>query len=108
MVMSTSALIGFCPIAVSRWRNAHKPAGALGPVGAVMPERVITKPPTAELKPNQTDQDTLPPYDVLDTILACLVEGELSVDEIEARGFARDEPAGVTVGAVDQERHGRT
>jgi NAD+ synthase len=46
-----------------RWRNANKPAGALGPDGAVMPERIITKPPSAELKPNQADQDTLPPYE---------------------------------------------
>jgi NAD+ synthase len=51
-----------------------------------MPERVITKPPTAELKPNQTDQDTLPPYAVLDDILECLVEQEKPVAEIVARG----------------------
>src|SRR5258706_556763 len=55
--------------ALSRWRNQQRPAGARGPVGRVMPERVITKPPTAELKPNQTDQDTLPPYEELDAIL---------------------------------------
>jgi NAD+ synthase len=51
-----------------------------------MPERVITKPPSAELKPNQTDQDTLPPYDVLDDILECLIEHEMRVREIVARG----------------------
>ena len=51
----------------------------LGPAGRVMPERVITKPPTAELKPNQTDQDTLPPYDELDDILECLIEHEMPV-----------------------------
>jgi len=73
--------------ALSRWRNAHRPEGALGPAGAVMPERVITKPPTAELKPNQTDQDTLPPYDVLDGILECLIEGELGVEGTVARGY---------------------
>ena len=72
--------------ALSRWRNENKPAGALGPDGAVMPERIITKPPSAELKPDQTDQDSLPPYEVLDDILAGLIEGELSVDEIVARG----------------------
>ncbi len=75
--------------ALARWRNAHRPAGALGPQGAVMPERVITKPPTAELKPNQTDQDTLPPYEVLDAILAGLVEGEQSVDALVAAGHDR-------------------
>jgi NAD+ synthase len=73
--------------ALCRWRNAHRPAGGLGPIGAVMPERVITKPPSAELKPNQTDQDTLPPYEILDAILARLVEGEASVAALEAEGF---------------------
>jgi NAD+ synthase len=72
--------------ALSRWRNDHRPVGLLGPHGPVMPERVITKPPTAELKPNQTDQDTLPPYAVLDDILECLVEQEKPVAEIVARG----------------------
>ena len=75
--------------ALARWRNAARPVGARGPAGAVMPERVITKPPSAELKPNQTDQDSLPPYDVLDAILAGLVEGEESVDALVARGFER-------------------
>jgi NAD+ synthase len=69
-----------------RWRNQSLPDGAKGPAGRVMPERVITKPPSAELKPNQTDQDTLPPYDKLDDILACLIEGEMRVEEIVARG----------------------
>ncbi len=54
-----------------------------------MPERVITKPPSAELKPNQTDQDSLPPYEVLDGILECLVEREMTVDEIAAKGYDR-------------------
>ena len=75
--------------ALSRWRNANHPLGALGPKGRVMPERVITKPPSAELKPNQTDQDSLPPYDVLDGILECLVEREMTVDEIAAKGYDR-------------------
>ena len=69
-----------------RWRNQVPPDGAKGPAGRVMPERVITKPPSAELKPNQTDQDTLPPYDKLDDILSCLIEGEMRVEEIVARG----------------------
>ncbi|MCP5366413.1 MAG: NAD+ synthase [Hyphomicrobiales bacterium] len=72
--------------ALARWRNGHRPAGALGPAGPVVPEAIITKPPTAELKPNQTDQDTLPPYDVLDDILHGLIEDEMSRTEIAARG----------------------
>jgi NAD+ synthase len=72
--------------ALSRWRNAHKPEGALGPEGRVMPERVIDKIPTAELRANQTDQDSLPPYEVLDDILHCLIELELGADDIVARG----------------------
>ena len=80
--------------ALSRWRNTHCPAGMLGPGGPVMPERVIVKPPTAELKPNQTDQDTLPPYDVLDAILEGLVEGELSVDALVAK-LADKSPLGL-------------
>ncbi|MEK7821181.1 MAG: NAD+ synthase [Pseudomonadota bacterium] len=73
-----------------RWRNAHRPEGALGPEGPVMPERVLTKAPSAELKPNQTDQDTLPPYEVLDAILECLIEGEQGVRETAAKGFDED------------------
>ena len=76
--------------ALSRWRNANRPKLALGPGGPVMPERVITKPPTAELRENQKDQDSLPPYDILDPILHGLVEEELSVADIVARGFDRD------------------
>jgi len=68
--------------ALSKWRNRNKPSGALGPDGPVMPERVITKPPTAELRPGQKDQDTLPPYSVLDPILEGLVDKEMSVKEV--------------------------
>ena len=75
--------------ALCRWRNAHVPPGALGPAGPVMPERVITKPPSAELKPGQTDQDSLPPYDELDGILLGLVEGEQSVDTLVGAGHDR-------------------
>ena len=75
--------------ALSRWRNQVQPEGALGPAGRVMPERVITKPPTAELKPDQTDQDTLPPYEVLDDILECLIEHEMRPEEIVAKGYER-------------------
>ncbi len=74
---------------LARWRNMQRPPGGLGPAGPVMPERVITKPPSAELKPNQTDQDTLPPYEALDAILAGLVEGERSVDEMVSAGHDR-------------------
>ena len=71
-----------------RWRNANRPAGGKGPTGVVIPERILTKAPTAELRENQKDQDSLPPYDVLDDILACLVEQEMAVPEIVARGHA--------------------
>jgi len=69
-----------------RWRNAHRPKNARGPDGAVMPERVITKPPTAELRPNQTDEASLGPYKKLDDILYCLIEKEMPVSQIVARG----------------------
>ena len=72
--------------ALSHWRNGARPEGGLGPTGVVIPERILTKAPTAELKPNQTDQDTLPPYADLDAILECLVEGEMTVDEVAAKG----------------------
>jgi NAD+ synthase len=72
--------------ALSRWRNAHRPPGALGPLGPVMPVRVIDKPPSAELRANQKDEDSLPPYPVLDDILECLVEGEMPVEDIIRRG----------------------
>jgi NAD+ synthase len=72
--------------ALSRWRNGHRPRGALGPEGLVMPVRVIDKPPSAELRANQKDEDSLPPYPTLDDILECLVEGEMPVEEIMRRG----------------------
>jgi NAD+ synthase len=71
---------------LARWRSMNVPQGALGPGGEVIPMRIITKPPSAELREDQTDQDSLPPYDVLDDILRSLVEGEEDVDEILARG----------------------
>src|SRR6185503_4363622 len=73
--------------ALSRWRNQFTPAGTLGPQGRVMPERVIDKPPSAELRANQKDEDSLPPYKVLDAILTHLVEDEMATDDIIARGF---------------------
>jgi NAD+ synthase len=73
---------------LARWRNAHVPKGGKGPAGLVIPENIIARPPTAELRENQTDQDSLPPYEVLDDILACLVEGEMPLAAIVARGHA--------------------
>jgi NAD+ synthase len=70
--------------ALSRWRNAHRPADALGPAGAVMPQRVIDKPPSAELRPDQKDEDSLPPYALLDAILAGLVDEEKGVADVAA------------------------
>ncbi len=72
--------------ALSRWRNTAVPLGALGPGGEVIPERIITKPPSAELRDDQKDEDSLPPYDVLDDILRGLVDAEEDVDDILARG----------------------
>ncbi|MCA8892872.1 MAG: NAD+ synthase [Hyphomonas sp.] len=71
---------------LARWRNMAVPKGALGPGGEVIPMRIITKPPSAELREDQKDQDSLPPYDVLDDILRGLVEGEEDVEDIIARG----------------------
>ena len=69
------------------WRNANMPSGAFGPQGRVIPERIITKPPSAELRDNQKDQDSLPPYEILDGILECLVEQEMAFEDVVAKGF---------------------
>ena len=81
--------------ALSRWRNEARPKIGLGPDpqnggGPVMPDRIITKPPSAELRPDQKDSDSLPPYEVLDPILLGLVEHEKSVDQLVAEGFDRE------------------
>ncbi|MDF1599928.1 NAD+ synthase [Mesorhizobium sp. YIM 152430] len=76
--------------ALSAWRNTTVPPGALGPSGEVIPQNIIDKAPSAELRPDQTDQDSLPPYPVLDDILECLVENEMGVDGIVARGHDRE------------------
>lgn len=76
--------------AVSKWRNRHKPKIGLGPDGPVIPENIITKPPSAELRPDQKDSDSLPEYPVLDAILLGLVEHEKSVDQLVGEGFDRD------------------
>jgi NAD+ synthase len=75
---------------LSSLRNSWKPEGAFGPSGEVIPPNIITRPPTAELRDNQTDQDSLPPYDVLDAILERLVEREEPLASIVAGGFDRD------------------
>jgi NAD+ synthase len=74
---------------LSALRNSWKPDGALGPSGEVIPVNIITRPPTAELRENQTDQDSLPPYDMLDAILERLVEREEPLASIVEAGFDR-------------------
>jgi NAD+ synthase len=74
---------------LSRFRNRERPQGCLGPDGEVIPAAIIDKAPTAELRENQKDQDSLPPYETLDAILECLVEREMRVAEIAALGFDR-------------------
>lgn len=76
--------------AISKWRNEHKPKIGLGPAGPVMPAGIITRPPSAELRPDQKDEDSLPPYPVLDAILLGLVENEKSVTQLVAEGFERE------------------
>jgi NAD+ synthase len=77
---------------LARWRNQLRPKGGLGPEGRVIPENIIVRSPTAELRDNQTDQDSLPPYEILDGILECLVEREMSFEDVVAKGY---EPATV-------------
>ncbi len=74
---------------LSAWKNRQPTRWADGTVGPAIPERIITRPPSAELRPDQTDQDSLPPYDVLDAILARYMEEDQGVDEIVAAGFDR-------------------
>ncbi|MBV1900248.1 MAG: NAD+ synthase [Kordiimonadaceae bacterium] len=73
--------------ALSAWRNENVPEGAFGPGGEVIPVNIITKPPTAELREDQKDEDSLPPYEALDDMLRCLVDEEMSVPEVAARGY---------------------
>jgi NAD+ synthase len=82
---------------LARWRNAHFPKNALGPKGRVMPDNVIARPPSAELRANQKDEDSLPPYEILDGILEALVEEEMSYEQVVAKGY---DPA--TVKRVEQ------
>ncbi|SMX31507.1 NAD+ synthase [Actibacterium lipolyticum] len=73
-----------------RWRNANHRDWMMGPAGEVIPPRVIDKPPSAELREDQKDEDSLPPYDVLDAILTMLIDEEKSVAEVVAAGFERE------------------
>jgi NAD+ synthase (glutamine-hydrolysing) len=73
---------------LARWKNEQPTPRADGTVGPVIPERIITRPPSAELRPDQTDQDSLPPYEVLDAILERYMERDLSIDDIVREGFA--------------------
>ncbi len=81
---------------LARWRNQQKPEIAMGPDGRVIPENTIVKPPSAELRPDQKDEDSLPPYEVLDDILRCLVEEEMSFEDILKLGHDFE-----TVGRVE-------
>jgi NAD+ synthase len=75
---------------ITEWRNRRRPKIGMGPDGPVIPQNIIHKPPSAELRPDQKDEDSLPPYDILDGILLRLVEHEESVDQIVAAGFDRE------------------
>jgi NAD+ synthase len=75
---------------VCRWRNANVPRIGLGPAGKVIPDNIISKPPSAELRPDQKDSDSLPPYEVLDPILLGLIEHEKSVEQLAQDGFERE------------------
>jgi NAD+ synthase len=76
--------------AIARWRNQYVPRIGLGPDGPLIPERIFTKPPTAELRHDQRDSDSLPPYEVLDPILLGLVEHDKSVEQLVNEGFDRE------------------
>jgi NAD+ synthase (glutamine-hydrolysing) len=84
---------------LAEWKNrqpTHRADGKHGETGPVIPERIITRPPSAELRPDQTDQDSLPPYEVLDAILTRYMEDDHGIDEIVAEGFARTDVERVT------------
>jgi NAD+ synthase (glutamine-hydrolysing) len=81
---------GFAPLKDCSKTLVYRLARYRNSLGEVIPERVITRAPSAELRPDQRDSDSLPPYDVLDPILAAFIEEDLSVNEITARGFDRE------------------
>jgi NAD+ synthase len=76
-----------------RWRNQNLPRGAAGPAGEVIPPRIIDKPPSAELRPDQKDTDSLPPYERLDAIMMAICEEMSDIETIIARGYDREEVA---------------
>ncbi len=81
---------------LAEWRNRQPTHRADGTIGPVIPERIITRAPSAELRPNQTDQDSLPPYEVLDGILARYMEEDQGIEEIVAAGYVRTDVERVT------------
>ncbi len=81
---------------LAEWKNQQPNRRADGSLGPVIPQRIITRPPSAELRPDQTDQDSLPPYEVLDAILARYMEEDQAIEEIVAAGFARADVERVT------------
>jgi NAD+ synthase (glutamine-hydrolysing) len=81
---------------LAHWKNQQPNRRADGTIGPVIPERILTRAPSAELRPNQTDQDSLPPYEVLDAILARYMEQDEGIDEIVAAGFVRTDVERVT------------
>ncbi|MBT9596512.1 MAG: NAD+ synthase [Vitreoscilla sp.] len=81
---------------LAEWKNRQPAERADGTVGPVIPERIITRPPSAELRPDQKDQDSLPPYEVLDAILARYMEDDQGIEEIVAAGFERADVERVT------------
>jgi NAD+ synthase (glutamine-hydrolysing) len=81
---------------LAQWKNEQPTRRADGTVGPVIPERIITRAPSAELRPGQTDQDSLPPYEVLDAILSAYMEEDRSIEDIVAAGFARADVERVT------------
>ena len=76
---------------ICQWRNAHHREWMQGPPGAIIPQTILDKPPSAELRPDQKDSDSLPDYPVLDAILTLLVDEDQSIDECVAQGFSRQE-----------------
>jgi NAD+ synthase (glutamine-hydrolysing) len=81
---------------LAAWKNTQPCVRADGTVGPVIPERIMTRPPSAELRPDQTDQDSLPPYEVLDGILERYMEQDEGIDAIVAAGYARADVERVT------------
>ena len=76
---------------ICQWRNAHHRDWMQGPPGAIIPQTILDKPPSAELRPDQKDSDSLPDYPVLDAILTLLVDEDQSIDACVAQGFSREE-----------------